>query len=241
MRLMIVRHGDPDYIHDSLTEKGKREAELLSKRLAKMDIQEFYQSPLGRAQLTASYTLHEMHREAETLDWLREFDPRIIRPDRILRKSVAWDWQVEDWTKDCRFYDYDHWYENDVMRRGNVKEKYQWVCDNFDVFLKEHGYVHDGKLFRVEKGNHDTIVFFCHFGVECVLLSHLLHISPMILWQGFVAAPSSVTIVHTEERRKGIAAFRIAQFGDISHLYAADEQPSFAARFVECYEDDGQH
>ena len=211
MRLMIVRHGDPDYIHDSLTEKGKREAELLSKRLAKMDIQEFYQSPLGRAQLTASYTLHEMHREAETLDWLREFDPRIIRPDRILRKSVAWDWQVEDWTKDCRFYDY------------------------------EHGYVHDGKLFRVEKGNHDTIVFFCHFGVECVLLSHLLHISPMILWQGFVAAPSSVTIVHTEERRKGIAAFRIAQFGDISHLYAADEQPSFAARFVECYEDDGQH
>ena len=90
MRLMIVRHGDPDYIHDSLTEKGKREAELLSKRLAKMDIQEFYQSPLGRAQLTASYTLHEMHREAETLDWLREFDPRIIRPDRILRKSVAW-------------------------------------------------------------------------------------------------------------------------------------------------------
>lgn len=70
MKLMIVRHGDPDYIHDSLTEKGKREAELLSKRLAKMDIQEFYQSPLGRAQLTASYTLHEMHREAETLDWL---------------------------------------------------------------------------------------------------------------------------------------------------------------------------
>ena len=185
--------------------------------------------------------MRERHREAETLDWLREFDPRIIRPDRILRKSVAWDWQVEDWTKDCRFYDYDHWYENDVMRRGNVKERYQWVCDNFDVFLKEHGYVHDGKLFRVEKGNHDTIVFFCHFGVECVLLSHLLHISPMILWQGFVAAPSSVTIVHTEERRKGIAAFRIAQFGDISHLYAADEQPSFAARFVECYEDDGQH
>ena len=227
MKLMIVRHGDPDYIHDSLTEKGKREAELLSKRLAKMDIQEFYQSPLGRAQLTASYTLHEMHREAETLDWLREFDPRIIRPDRILRKSVAWDWQVEDWTKDCRFYDYDHWYENDVMRRGNVKERYQCV--------------HEGKTFRVEKGNHDTIVFFCHFGVECVLLSHLLHISPMILWQGFVAAPSSVTIVHTEERRKGIAAFRIAQFGDISHLYAADEQPSFAARFVECYEDDGQH
>ena len=122
-------HTQESVINVHSVKKGKREAELLSKRLAKMDIQEFYQSPLGRAQLTASYTLHEMHREAETLDWLREFDPRIIRPDRILRKSVAWDWQVEDWTKDCRFYDYDHWYENDVMQRGNVKERYQWVCE----------------------------------------------------------------------------------------------------------------
>lgn len=33
MRLIIVRHGDPDYVKDSLTEKGWREAELLSDRL----------------------------------------------------------------------------------------------------------------------------------------------------------------------------------------------------------------
>lgn len=30
MKLLIVRHGDPDYSIDSLTEKGWREAELLS-------------------------------------------------------------------------------------------------------------------------------------------------------------------------------------------------------------------
>ena len=28
MRLLIIRHGDPDYVRDSLTEKGRREAEL---------------------------------------------------------------------------------------------------------------------------------------------------------------------------------------------------------------------
>ena len=27
MRLVIIRHGDPDYRNDSLTEKGKREGE----------------------------------------------------------------------------------------------------------------------------------------------------------------------------------------------------------------------
>ena len=33
MRLMIVRHGDPDYSIDSLTPKGWKEAELLADRL----------------------------------------------------------------------------------------------------------------------------------------------------------------------------------------------------------------
>ena len=33
MRILIIRHGDPDYSIDSLTERGWIEAELLSKRL----------------------------------------------------------------------------------------------------------------------------------------------------------------------------------------------------------------
>ena len=54
MRLIIIRHGDPDYSVDSLTEKGWREAELLAERIAKLDVKAFYVSPLGRAKDTAS-------------------------------------------------------------------------------------------------------------------------------------------------------------------------------------------
>ena len=56
MKILIIRHGDPDYAHDSLTERGRMEAACLAERLAKMDIKEFYVSPLGRARETASYT-----------------------------------------------------------------------------------------------------------------------------------------------------------------------------------------
>lgn len=73
MKLLIIRHGDPDYEKDSLTKTGWREAELLANRLKTMDIAAFYVSPLGRAQDTASCTLKAMHRTAETLDWLQEF------------------------------------------------------------------------------------------------------------------------------------------------------------------------
>lgn len=47
MKLLIVRHGDPDYSIDSLTPKGWREAELLKNRLTKLDVAAFYCSPLG--------------------------------------------------------------------------------------------------------------------------------------------------------------------------------------------------
>ena len=97
MRLLIVRHGDPDYEHDTLTEKGWREAELLSERLSKLPVKEFYVSPLGRAKDTASLTLQKMNREAKECLWLREFDTKIDRPDCPDQKSIAWDWLPEDW------------------------------------------------------------------------------------------------------------------------------------------------
>ena len=64
MKLLIVRHADPDYSIDSLTEKGWREAELLSQRLIKLSIDDFYCSPLGRAKDTASCTLEKIGKEA---------------------------------------------------------------------------------------------------------------------------------------------------------------------------------
>ena len=109
------------------------------------------------------------------------------------------------------------------------------------LLFAKHGYAKNGKTFDVLNGNHDTLCFFCHFGIECVLLSYLINVSPMILWHGFVASTSSVTIVNTEERQKGIASFRISHFGDTSHLDASGLEPSFSARFCECYSDDTRH
>ena len=74
------------------------------------------------------------------------------------------------------------------------------------------------------------------FGVECVMLGHLIGVSPMVLWHGLCAAPTAVTVLSTEERRAGIASFRINAFGDTGHLYAAGKEPSFSARFCETFE-----
>lgn len=73
MKLVIVRHADPDYSIDSLTPTGWKEAELLSNRLVRTPADAYYVSPLGRANDTASLTLKKLGRTAETCEWLREF------------------------------------------------------------------------------------------------------------------------------------------------------------------------
>ena len=235
MRLLIIRHGDPDYEKDSLTPTGWREAELLANRLRTMDIAAFYVSPLGRARDTAAPTLNKMHRSAETLDWLREFPPHRMDSD-IGRQTPLWDWLPGTWTKELRFYDKDAWYRVPVMEQAGAEEEYRRVTAGLDALLERHGYRRNGMVYDAIQPNRDTIALFCHFGLECVLLSHLIGASPMVLWHGTCAAPTSVTTVMTEERRQGIASFRMSSFGDVSHLTAAGEEPSFSARFCETWD-----
>ena len=54
--------------------------------------------------------------------------------------------------------------------------------------------------------------------------------------QFLITAPTSVTEVVTEEREKGIVAFRTLMIGDITHLNIGGEKPSFSGRFCEKYE-----
>lgn len=239
MKLLIVRHGDPDYEHDTLTERGWVEAEYLAEKMKNIEAKAYYVSPLGRAKDTASLTLKAVGREAEECWWLEEFfRPQIHRPDNTNGTSIAWDWLPGDWTQYPDLFDRNAWKENPIMKEGSVGEAYDKVCAAFDELLAKHGYVREGDVYKTEQGNNDTIVFFCHLGLECVLLSHLIGTSPMIFWQGFAGAPTSVTTVVTEERRKGTASFRITQFGSVEHLYVKGMEPSFAARFRETYEND---
>ena len=233
MRILLIRHGDPDYVNDTLTEKGRREATLLAKRAVSMNMGECYKSPLGRAQDTAAPCLEVTGKTAEILDWLQEFPaqvdlnknpelekayPDVKKEGEHFQPRIAWDMVPGYWTEHEAYMD-----------------KNNRFCLNDAGLLAEHGYVREGAHYRVEKESNETVTFFCHFGISCVLLSHLWNVSPFVLWHCLALAPTSVTEVVTEEREQGTAYFRGLKVGDISHLYAGGEEPSFAARFCETY------
>ena len=119
MKILIIRHAAPDYANDSITEKGHREAEILSRSLAKLDIKEFYVSKLGRARDTLAYTLEKLNKEAIVCDWLKEFPIVINKPNEA--KSCAWNWRPLDWTADDRYYSMNEWATTSVMLESWMK------------------------------------------------------------------------------------------------------------------------
>ncbi len=234
MKLMFVRHAEPDYRHDSLTVKGRREAELLSDRLSKLDVKAFYTSPLGRARETGRCTLEKVGREAEVLPWLAEFRGRSLDPETGASR-IPWDYKPSIWMERESLRSMDTWLSDPLMAGGDVAQIWQETTEGLDALLAFHGYIRDGHIYRVQDNRPDTLVIFCHFGIMMACLSHLIGVTPINLWHGFCTAPSSVTTVITEERVKGEVAWRCMQLGDISHLYVGGERPSTAALYPECY------
>ncbi len=235
MRIWLIRHAEPDYTIDSLTPKGKVEAELLSRRLARCQVRDFYTSPLGRAKDTAAYTLKALGRTAETLPWLREFRGSYPDPETGSRRIVAWDVKPRIWTAFPGVADISTWCDAPVFDGGNVREVWTETVSGVDALLGRYGFVKDGPVWRGDQNGHFTIALFCHFGISMAILGYLTDVSPMVLWHHALCLPSSLTEIVTEERIRGEVSFRLTKLGDLTHLESAGETRSTAGLFPEVF------
>ena len=236
MKLIFIRHAEPDYTIDSLTEKGWREAEILSHRVAKWDIKDIYCSPLGRAKDTASFSLKALGREAEICDWLQEFYYR-INDELTGEETIAWDFYPRYFAPRDDLHDKDKWAYSEVMKTGEIAVHAEEVYKGFDALLEKHGYKRNDKgFYDVIEHNDDNIVFFCHFGVTALIMSHLIGVAAPVIWQGMMMAPTSITVMGSEERIPGEASFRVQTFADSRHLLEAGEPISQSGYFTKIFE-----
>ena len=257
MKLLFYRHGDPDYVVDSLTDKGKREAEFLAEYIGNMNIDDIYVSPLGRARDTAEYSLKRLGKRAEVCEWLQEFPALFdandadeetrrayynelkVNPDTgKYDKRIVWDVMPSYYMDHPEIFDAKEWRNSDIVKSSNMSDVYDHVVSEFDKLLLKYGYERHDNVYDVHQNNEKVIAFFCHFGITSVLLSYLWGVSPFMPMQFLAMAPTSMTELATEEREKGIAIFRTLRIGDITHLNMKGEEPSFSARFCERFENE---
>ncbi len=234
MRILLIRHAEPDYTVDSLTAKGRVEAELLSRRLICYNIRDFYVSPLGRAKDTAAYTLDKLNRTAEELPWLAEFRGRCVDPETG-RKHLPWDLAPRLWSGFPGAHDISSWADAPLFEGSDVRNIWKETVDGTMALLARYGFRKDGPVWLCDSNSRDTIALFCHFGISMAVTGILTDCSPLVLWHRTLTLPSSVTEVVTEERVRGEVSFRITRLGDITHLESVGEKRSTAGLFPECF------
>jgi len=228
MKLIFIRHGEPDYEQDTLTENGFRQAEALSERVKNWKVSDCYCSPMNRAQKTAEPSLRALKKKAEIKPWLHEFN-LVKAPDPDGGSPlVPWDRTPLYLNRNPDLLDRNKWKETEMVRGTGIAEYYDSTILEFDELLLRYGYKREGMIYRILPGaKKDAVaVLFCHLGISCVMLSHLINVSPFVLWQGTFPPPASVTIAGTEERDGEYAVFRIQVLGDTSQLREKGERAS---------------
>lgn len=126
------------------------------------------------------------------------------------------------------------------MKEAGIEEKIATVQNAFDDFMQKYGYTRQQGYYTTNHKNKDEdkdrmLVFFCHFGITAILMAHMMNISPLVLLQNFFMPPSSLTILCSEERSLGEAAFRTQVMGDTSHLLLGKEEVSSAGFFTSVF------
>ena len=206
MRLYIIRHAEPDYPRDALTEQGHAQAQALACRLGEMRIDRVYSSPMNRALETARYSAERLGLEVRIELWARELEDWWI-PDAAVGELPVW--QVDA----------------GILRALPGSGQEIWPLDalaqlrsSADDFLARHGYFRDGTKYRIANAPSQGVAVFCHAGFALTWLADLLAIPLPLLWSGFSLAPCSVTTVVFEELAGGGAAPRCIGLGDVAHL-----------------------
>ena len=148
------------------------------------------------------------------------------------------------WTEIPEMYDREGWKSTELYRSNEtLLPAYKEVCEGLDGLLSSYGYTRHHNYYLTDHtkkddgtDREDTIVIFCHLGVICMMLSHLLGISPVPLLHGFFLAPTSVTVLASEERMENNAIFRVQVMGDATHLLTGGEPISHAGYFTEPFQ-----
>lgn len=225
MLLYIIRHGDPIYNPDTLTELGKKQADALAKRLAVHGLDRIFSSPNGRARETAQPTCDLFHIEPEIEPWTSENLTWAEYAAEFENSRYGWTFHVQNnilKSEENMKLTADDWYTADCFKKIDGKTAYERMKRDSDAFLEKLGYRREGAVYRVVEPNEQRVAVFCHQGFGVTWLSHLLAIPPHIFWASFDLTHSSITVLQFQNNPDGLTAPLCLTLSDTSHLYKDD-------------------
>jgi broad specificity phosphatase PhoE len=223
MHLYLIRHADPGYTDDSLTEQGHREAEALARRLATHGLDYLYASRTVRSLKTAEYVARLLNIPVVEETWIIE--PSHLRVRQKGRAYVIWDTFGEVVRGATSLPTRQSWFEHPPFHSPEVRSMWEEFQRRSDELMARHGYRREGGRYRIERKNRERIAIVSHNGTVLLFLAHLLELPVPLVWCGFYAWPASVTTIYFEEHSRRWAVPRALGVADVSHLHVAGLEP----------------
>lgn len=214
MRIIFVRHGEPNYEKDCLTETGRKQAEAAAARLEREGISEIYASSMGRAQETAMFTARKLGLPVRTLDFMHEISWG--GPDVPMEGHP---WTISDWMIDEKQFDFyrEDWRQHPYFKNNSAVNCLDDISGKFDALLLRQGYRHEGPRYYCETDRQKTIAVFSHGGSGACALSHLLALPFPYVCSVMPYGLTSVTILNFPVQKGAYVHPRIELFNDLTH------------------------
>ena len=214
MRIVFVRHGEPNYEKDCLTETGRKQAEAAAARLEREGISEIYASSMGRAQETAMFTARKLGLPVRTLDFMHEISWG--GPDVPMEGHP---WTISDWMIDEKQFDFyrEDWRQHPYFKNNSAVNCLDDISGKFDALLLRQGYRHEGPRYYCETDRQKTIAVFSHGGSGACALSHLLALPFPYVCSVMPYGLTSVTILNFPVQKGAYVHPRIELFNDLTH------------------------
>lgn len=221
MLLYIVRHGDPDYETDSLTERGKLQAEAVGKRIFDSKIDRIFASPMGRARETAAPACRLLGLDCNIEPWAHEIEDDRLTPFPDGKLKSVTDVQNSYYRENGNIdLNYDHAFECQGFCESHMDNAIKYIEENGKIFLEKLGYKEENGVYRILRKNEEKVALFCHSAFARAWISVLLHIPAHLMWAGFAYTHTGVTVIEFKNYENGFTAPRMLCYSDMSHLYS---------------------
>ncbi len=224
MLFFYLRHGDPIYNPDSLTELGQKQAKALANRLSLYGADRIYASSSKRAIQTAAPTAELLKKEVTILDWCNEGyayrDLSVTRADG----SRCWCFQDKDYKRLFASPEVQalgsRWYDHPAFAGTAFRNACERIARESDAFFASLGYVRDEtkNLYHVTKPTEERIALFAHQGFGLLFLSHVLGIPYPLFGTHFDLGHSSMSVIEFANLG-GYTVPCMLQVSNDSHIY----------------------
>lgn len=175
MRIVFVRHGEPDYANDCLTDAGKVQAAQAAQRLRSEGISEIWSSPFGRAMETAKAASEVLGLPVKTLDFMHELYWGSTDDTPIFGNGHPWN-IADEMARQGISLNRPDWRDSPFFRTNRVTENVDLVEKGIDEWLASYGYLREGCYYRhtLEEEEHRSVALFSHGGSSCAAIGHIL-------------------------------------------------------------------